>query len=432
MSKVLKILLATILIPAVISTGVANAKPVVGFQAGHIIDDLVFINKNSMNVDQIQAFLSSKVPVCDNWGTNGSTSTSRRDFVLSHGYTLPMTCLKDYTENGLSSAQIIYNASQTYNINPQVLIVLLQKEQGLVTDDWPTDNQYRAATGYGCPDTAPCDSQYYGLTNQINWAAHMFRAIFNSSPTWYTPYILGNNYIQYTTNASCGGTVVYIENKATQSLYNYTPYQPNQSALNAGYGAGDSCSSHGNRNFYQYFVDWFGSTRFIQDPNNNVVLSGDFNSDSNTEIATFYAYNSNTAMIIDRHVTNSSNILSVPEISWTSRSGDWESSRTKLVSGDFNADGKTDIAALYDYGNGQIGWWIFYGTVDGLASPVKVYETNPSNWESSRTKLVSGDFNADGKTDIAALYDYGNGQIGWWIFYGTVDGLAPPTALTTY
>ncbi len=23
--------------------------------------------------------------------------------------------------------------------------------------------QYRSATGYGCPDTAPCDSKYYGL-----------------------------------------------------------------------------------------------------------------------------------------------------------------------------------------------------------------------------------------------------------------------------
>lgn len=250
-----------LLISTIIITNIVNAKPVVGFQAGHIIDDLVFINKDSMTVDQIQAFLNSKVPVCDNWGTNGTTSTSRRDYVLSHGYTLPMTCLKDYQENGLSTAQIIYNAAQNYKINPQVLIVLLQKEQGLVTDDWPTDNQYRSATGYGCPDTAPCDSQYYGLTNQINWSAHMFRAIFNSSPTWYTPYILGANYVQYSTNSSCGGSIINIENKATQSLYNYTPYQPNQAALNAGYSTGDACSAYGNRNFYQYFTDWFGSTR---------------------------------------------------------------------------------------------------------------------------------------------------------------------------
>ena len=242
------------------SANISAATSAVGFNAGRIIDDTVFTNSNSMNVSQIQAFLNSKVSICDNWGTNGSTSTSRRDFVISHGYSLPMTCLKDYQENGITTAQIIYNAAQTYSINPQVLIVLLQKEQSLVTDDWPTDNQYRSATGYGCPDTAPCDSQYYGLTNQINWSAHMFRAILNSSPTWWSPYVLGNNNIQWSPNAACGSSVVYIQNRSTQALYDYTPYQPNQAALDAGYGGGDSCSSHGNRNFYLFFNDWFGST----------------------------------------------------------------------------------------------------------------------------------------------------------------------------
>ena len=28
----------------------------------------------------------------------------------------------------------------------------------------------------------------------------------------------------------------------------------------AGYGTGDSCSAYGNRNFYNYFTDWFGET----------------------------------------------------------------------------------------------------------------------------------------------------------------------------
>jgi len=81
----------------------------------------------------------------------------------------------------------------------------------------------------------------------------MFHAIITNNPNWYTPYILGNNYIQYNPNASCGGTTVDIVNHSTQALYNYTPYQPNPSALNAGYGMGDSCGAYGNRNFYEYF-----------------------------------------------------------------------------------------------------------------------------------------------------------------------------------
>lgn len=238
------------------------------FNPGNIIDDIVMSNSQSMNVDQIQAFLNSKVPVCDNWGTNGSTSTSRRDYFNSRGWPLPLTCLKDFQENGKSSAQIIYDAAQEYTINPQVLIVLLQKEQGLVTDDWPDPTQYRAATGYGCPDTAACDSYYYGFTNQVRNAAKMYRRILDASPNWYTPYVLGVNYIQYSPDPNCGGSWVNIQNRATQGLYNYTPYQPNQASLNAGYGSGDYCSSHGNRNFYLYFNDWFGTVRGYQQLDN--------------------------------------------------------------------------------------------------------------------------------------------------------------------
>ena len=120
--------------------------------------------------------------------------------------------------------------------------------------------------GYGCPDSGPnnsanCNSSYYGFTNQMTWAARMFRAIMDASPTWYTPYTVGTNYIQWNPQAGCGGTNVYIQNRSTAALYNYTPYQPNAAALNAGYGMGDSCSAYGNRNFFLYFRDWFGATQ---------------------------------------------------------------------------------------------------------------------------------------------------------------------------
>jgi len=244
------------------TTMTAHAAPITNFNPGRIIDDDIFTLSNSMRVSDIQAFLNSKVPSCDTWGTQPSEfgGGTRAQWAAAHGYSAPFTCLRDYSENGLSSAQIIYNAAQQYGINPQVLIVLLQKEQGLVTDTWPVSTQYRSATGYGCPDNSVCDSQYYGLANQINWSAKMFRAILNASPTWYTPYIMGNNYIQWNPSTSCGGSTVNITTRATQALYNYTPYQPNQAALNAGYGNGDSCSSYGNRNFFLYFTDWFGST----------------------------------------------------------------------------------------------------------------------------------------------------------------------------
>lgn len=248
-----------------------HAASLTNWNAGRIIDDGIFTYYNSMSVSMIQAFLNSKVPVCDTSGAQPSEygGGTRAQWGQANYGQSTFICLKDYIENGKTSAQIIYNISQQYKINPQVLIVLLQKEQGLVTDTWPLGVQYRTAAGYGCPDTAACDSQYYGLTNQLDWAAKMYRAIINNSSTWYTPYKLGNGFVKYSPDSSCGGSTVDIQNRATQALYNYTPYQPNKAALDAGYGNA-ACGSYGNRNFYLYFTDWFGST---QSYNTNISLS---------------------------------------------------------------------------------------------------------------------------------------------------------------
>jgi hypothetical protein len=273
LQKITISLLSMIALAAIYSCN-TSAVAVSGFDAGNIIDDVVFSNYSSMNVSQIQAFLDSKVPNCDTWHTGfyGASGT---------WYGPPFTCLRNYSENGKTSAQIIYDASQTYKINPQVLIVLLQKEQSLITDTWPASFQYKSATGYGCPDDAPCATEYYGFTNQVSWSARMFRAILNDSPTWYTPYELGNNYIQYSPDGGCGGTTVNIQNRATQALYNYTPYQPNDAALAAGYGNGNYCSAYGNRNFYLYFTDWFGSTKAI---NGSIQLDSSLSISSSSTI----------------------------------------------------------------------------------------------------------------------------------------------------
>lgn len=260
----------------------AEAISTASFQPGHIIDDAVFTNKNAMSVTDIQNFLNAKIPSCDTYGLKPSSHPNgsggyytRAEWGAMNNNPAPFTCLRDYVENpttkqnnfsspdtaisgGISAAQIIWNAAQAYNLNPQVILVTLQKEQGLIADDWPWYDQYRTAMGYGCPDTAACDSKYFGFYNQIDNAAWQFR-YYLDNPGAYN-YTVGDNYIGYNPSSSCGGSVVHIENMATAALYIYTPYQPNQEALNAGYGAAPPCGAYGNRNFWLYFNEWFGST----------------------------------------------------------------------------------------------------------------------------------------------------------------------------
>ena len=228
------------------------------FDPGYIISDYQMSNYNSMNEAEIQAFLKSKNSCNDtNLGryTAGekvsyfSEMSPPRTWHIKDGH---FVCMADETFEGGTAAHIIYKAAQDYKINPQVLLVLLEKEQSLVRDTFPHSQQYRSATGYGCPDTAACSSKYYGLSNQIRNAAALFRTVLDGG---WTNYPLGENYVQYNPSAACGGSVVNIRNLATSALYRYTPYQPNAVTLA---GGSDGCSAYGNLNFYRYFEDWFG------------------------------------------------------------------------------------------------------------------------------------------------------------------------------
>jgi hypothetical protein len=246
------------------------------FQSGRIVDDGVYFNNGGFTVQDIQTFLNSKVPSCDTNGTQPYNGTTRAQYGASKGFPAPYTCLKDFhqtttnkpAEAGLctgygqvnqSSAEIIFGVAQSCGINPRVLIVLLQKEQALVTDDWPWSRQYDAATGYGCPDTAACDTQYSGFFNQVYSAARQFK-YYAKNANSFNFLANRNNSIQYNPSAGCGSSNVTIQNQSTADMYNYTPYQPNQAALNNLDGSGDGCSAYGNRNFWVYYSRWFGST----------------------------------------------------------------------------------------------------------------------------------------------------------------------------
>ncbi|MDO4684606.1 MAG: hypothetical protein Q4B06_02775 [Candidatus Saccharibacteria bacterium] len=278
------------------------------FNPGRIIDDAIFTNANSMSVQEIQNFLNSKIGTCDTWGEKRSElgGGTRRQWLESRRNYPPYRCLTDYMENpvtgennyskgtpagAISAAQIIYNYSRQFNINPQVIIATLQKENGLVTDQWPMFRQFTEAMGFGCPDNvapgAPvCDPAYKSFASQVYQAARHFRGYMDNKPGWYVSFNTGWNTIQWSPNASCGSSSVYIENRATVALYTYTPYRPNQAALNAQYGTGDGCSAYGNRNFFLYFSDWFGSSHGTAVMSSSLKISNDYNSELYTSIPT--------------------------------------------------------------------------------------------------------------------------------------------------
>lgn len=245
------LLLAVVPTPAAPS---AQAVDNSGFDPGFIISDDVFFDDSTMSASAIKAFFKAKDPSC----RSTSSLTCLSDYVETSRSRAANSNCSAITGKKESAASILYRVAKACDINPQVLLVLLQKEQGFITGGPRSSLIYRKAMGYGCPDTASCDAKYYGFFNQVYSSAWQYQR-YAEAPQNFNHQAGRNNAVRFHPNASCGSSTVYIRNQATAGLYNYTPYQPNAAALAAGSGTGNSCSSYGNRNFWRFFTSWFGN-----------------------------------------------------------------------------------------------------------------------------------------------------------------------------
>ncbi len=200
------------------------AKPasvLAGYDANNLIADSTFVATDSMNTNDIQSFLAGK----------GSF-------------------LKDFSEGGRSAAQIIYDAAHAHGdatasingisldpstgtVSPQVILTMLQKEQGLITMTTRNDASLNVAMSMGCPDGSSCNPAYSGFTKQIENGAWQLRYSYERAQ--------GHNFSDYQVGgtATIDSQVVTFANKATASLYRYNPHLS------------------GNKNFYTLFGQYF-------------------------------------------------------------------------------------------------------------------------------------------------------------------------------
>ena len=221
---------------------------------GNIISDDLFYDGSAMSSSEVQDFLRSK---------NGSSAPTALVNYVQATPSMPATSYCSAYEGapgGETAANIIAKVGAACNLSQKAMLVLLEKEQSLVSMQSPSEGRLAAATGFGCPDTAPCDSSYGGFFYQVYNAARMFQ-YYKANPYEFNHLPFATNNVLYNPNFGCGSSPVYIENYATAGLYNYTPYQPNGAALSNMYGEGDGCSAYGNRNFWRMYNDWFGSTQ---------------------------------------------------------------------------------------------------------------------------------------------------------------------------
>lgn len=158
-----------------------------------------------------------------------------QQFLISKGSYLQNSKFPDASGTLKTASEIIYDAAQNYKVNPKFLLVTLQKEQSLITDDSPSTRQLDWATGYavcdGCYISDPKVQKYKGFGKQVDGAAGIIRWYYENSDKSYikkkdTPIRIDN-------------TEVTPGSWATAFLYTYTPHL------------------HGNKNFWRIWNTWF-------------------------------------------------------------------------------------------------------------------------------------------------------------------------------
>ena len=226
-----------------------------GFNAARIIDDEVFYDSQAMTREEIAAFVTKVNAGCQS-GSDGTQCLAAATFSVQARQASTFCPGDIKAASGVSAADVIWEVSQACDINPQVLLVLIHKEQGLLTASGEnlSARDYEAAAGYACPDYGACDPQWAGFPSQLYGAASQFHR-YRLDPGGYDVVAQQPRRIAYSPDVLCGSGEVTVANQATAGLYNYTPFQPNEAAAHGG----DQCTSWGNWNFYGYFKTLFGS-----------------------------------------------------------------------------------------------------------------------------------------------------------------------------
>ena len=222
------------------------------YNPSNLIDNGTLVNNQTMSADQIQIFLTN----------TGSGLTNYSDVEACDATIAPY-----YTHCGqnISAAQIIYDASQAYDINPRAILATLEKEQSLITDPTPTSSQIDCAMGYNsCSGYVGFFTQVdngtwalaynyqgaLGTANWLSWAPANNYPCASAKSSFYSSGLYSGNTVTFTDSGGTAETIT-LANAATASLYCYTPYVGPYSVT--GYS--------GSYNFVYYYQLWFGSTQ---------------------------------------------------------------------------------------------------------------------------------------------------------------------------
>ncbi|MFF3458102.1 trypsin-like serine protease [Streptomyces sp. NPDC002730] len=160
------------------------------------------------------------------------------------------------------------------------------------------------------------------------------------------------------------------------------------------------------------------------------AIRHDYNGDGRSDIGAWYDFAAGsdatyTFFGTADSTTNSTSdgALSAPLKSFTAAAGAWEAKSMKFITGDFNGDGRGDMAAAHGYSDTSVKIWVALGKPDGgFDTPYAAWSAPAGSFHISYMTPQAGDFNGDGRDDMAVWYAYPDGTTKLWTFTATDKG----------